>query len=103
MTLIWKGDAVVRHVEIAAAGGMSETVDAAIEEARPETPVNTGATRDSLHRDGEGLRLRWGYGTPWGIWAEIGSRGHAGAHALRRAADRQYARLPARIRRRLVG
>lgn len=99
MSLTWKGDDVVRRIERAAADATVETVDAAIEDARPETPVLTGATRDSLFREGDGLAVRWGYGTRWGIWVEIGERGRAGAHALRRAADRQYERLAERIRR----
>lgn len=101
MSLVWKGDAVVARVERAAAGAMAETIDEAIADARPDTPVDSGRTRDSLRREGEGLSLRWGYHTRWGIWVEIGSRGRAGVHALRRAADHQYGRLTERIRRRL--
>jgi hypothetical protein len=99
MSLKWHGDAVVGRVEAKAARAMAETVDAAIEEAGRDTPVDTGATRDSLRREGDGLRLRWGYHTAWGIWLEIGSRGKAGVHALRRAADHQYGQLVDRIRR----
>lgn len=107
MTLEWKGDAVADRVERAAAEGTEQTVDAAVQEARHHTPVLTGAARDSLRREGDGLAITWGYhvtdeqGRDRGIWIEIGANGRPGVHALRRAADSQYPQLPTRIRRSL--
>ena len=101
MTLRWKGDQVVRNVEVAAVAGTVETVDAAVSDAQGNTPVLTGAARDSLTRENTGLSVRWGYHVVYGIWIEAGARGKAGVHALRRAADAQYGRLASRIARRL--
>jgi hypothetical protein len=98
VSLIWKGDAIVARIERAAEAATIETVDEAISVAAPNTPVLTGATRNSLRREGDGLSQRWGYHTSYGIFVEIGSRGRAGAHALRRAADRAYGHLVRRIR-----
>ena len=103
MTLHWNGDAVARRVETAAAQATEETVDEAVTEARGDTPVLTGAARNSLRRENDGLAVRWGYHVRYGIFIEIGSRGKAGIHALHRAADHQYGTLAGRIRRRLVG
>jgi hypothetical protein len=99
MTLIWKGDAVVAKIERAAARATVETVDDAIADARSDTPVDTGRARDSLRRENDGLAVRWGYHVRYGIFIEIGERGRAGVHALRRAADRHYGQLAGRIRR----
>lgn len=98
MSLTWKGDEIANRWELAAAEGMAETVDEAIADARVDTPVLTGAARDSLTREGDGLAIRWGYHVRYGIWIEIGERGRAGVHALRRAADHQYGSLVERIR-----
>jgi hypothetical protein len=100
MTLTWKGDAIVAAVERDAAAATVETVDDAVLEARGHTPVETGLARDSLTRENDGLAVRWGYHVSYGIWIEVGARGKAGIHALRRAADHQYAKLAGRIRRR---
>jgi len=105
--LEWHGDAIVAKVERAAAAETVAVVDRAVEEARANTPVLTGEARDSLERENEGLAVTWGYhvvdeqGNDRGIWIEIGARGRAGAHALRRAADAQYGQLASGIRRRL--
>lgn len=99
MTLHWKGDAVVARVERDAAAAMVETVDEAVIDARAETPVLTGAARDSLTREDDGLTIHWGYHVAHGLWLEIGARGKAGLHAMRRAADRHYPRLAGRIGR----
>lgn len=95
---VWYGDRVVAAVERAARIGTGEVVDDAVSDAQSETPVDTGAARASLSRENEGLVVRWGYHVRYGIWIEIGERGRAGVHALRRAADRHYGSLHNRIR-----
>ena len=101
MTLQWRGDIVAARVEHAAAEATRETVDDAVEGTRADTPVDTGRARDSVRRENDGLAITWGYHVRYGIFIEIGSRGRAGAHAMRRNADRAYAGLVGRIRRRL--
>jgi hypothetical protein len=107
--LEWNGDAVERAVVRAAAHATVAIVDECVVEARHNTPVLTGAARDSLEREGEGLDVAWGYhvaderGRDRGIWIEIGANGKTGHHALRRAADTHYPRLAGRIARSLAG
>jgi hypothetical protein len=100
--LEWRGDLIADLVERAAAEATRETVDDAVEGARADTPVETGRARDSIRRENEGLSISWGYHIRYGIWIEIGARGRAGVHAMRRNADRAYAGLTGRIRRRLA-
>lgn len=97
MNLQWYGEAVARRAEAAALSGTVETVEAAVDEARVHTPVLSGAARDSLRHEGAGLAMTWGYHVAHGLWVEIGAYGRAGVHALRRAADVQYAQLAHRI------
>lgn len=97
MTLDWRGPMVVARTERAARDAAVEIVDDCLTDAGHDTPVDTGAARDSLFREGDGLAIRWGYGAPHGIWIEIGANGKVGVSALRRAADRHYGRLPGRI------
>jgi hypothetical protein len=97
VSLQWFGDAVAVQAEVAALGGTVETVEAAVDDARANTPVLTGAARDSLRHEGTGLTMTWGYHVAHGLWVEIGAYGRAGASALRRAADVQYAQLGRRI------
>lgn len=101
MKLDWYGDRVAQRVEARAAGAMAETVDAAVGEAKANTPVDTGAARDSVYHEGAGgLLITWGYHVAHGFFVEVGARGKAGVHALRRAADHQYPQLAGRIARR---
>jgi hypothetical protein len=102
MTLIWRGKEVAAKVKRAAEEATVETVDVAVVETQANTPVLTGRARDSVARDNEGLSVTWGYHVPYGIWIEIGARGRTGVHAMRRGADRAYAGLVGRIRRRLA-
>lgn len=101
MTLEWRGELVAERVVRAAAAEATDTVDRALEGAARDTPVDTGEARDSLHREGSGLDIRFGYGAPHGIWIEIGANGRAGVHALRRNADVALNGIVGRIRRRL--
>lgn len=102
--LEWYGDRVAAKVVRAASGAMATVVDGAVDEARANTPVDTGAAQASLGREEQaGLEAKWGYHVPYGIWIEIGSRGRAGVYALRRAADHHYPRLTGEMRRRFGG
>lgn len=109
MSLEWRGDAIKAKVHQAAAEATTETLEAAIDDARINTPVLTGEARDSLRRDNDGTDQTWGYhvvdeeGRDRGIWIEIGANGRSGHHALRRAADNQYPRHAGRIARRFNG
>lgn len=98
--LEWHGDRIRDRISNAADGAVEETVNEAVGEAAIHTPVETGRARDSLAVEMENGRATWGYHVRYGIWIEIGARGRAGVHALRRAADRTYGRLPERIVRR---
>lgn len=93
----WRGDAVADHVTRAAVEGTVETVDAAVEVARANAKVLSGAARDSLRREDSGLVVRWGYHVRYGIYIEIGARGLPGDHNLRSAGDAEYPRLASRI------
>jgi hypothetical protein len=97
----WNGDAIARDIERAAREGTVATVDAAVDMARPNVPVETGRARDSLRREGDGLDISWGFHVAYGIWLEIGEQGRAGLHILRRAADATYGSLVSRIRSRM--
>lgn len=101
MTLQWRGELVVARIERAAVAATRDTVEAAAAGTRADTPVLTGRARDSVRRENDGLAITWGYHVPYGIFIEIGARGKAGVHAMRRNADRAYAGLAGRIRRRL--
>jgi len=97
MTLLWHGDEIALRLERAAAEATEATVDAAIEETQAGTPVETGRARDSVRREGSGLAITWGYHVGYGLFIEVGEQGRAGHHAMRKAADHQYAQLPERI------
>jgi hypothetical protein len=95
----WHGEEIARRVELAAVRGSVEIVDDAAAEAAANTPVLTGAAKASVARENVGRVIYWGYHVPYGIWIEIGARGRAGVHALRRAGDAHYGRLTAAIAR----
>lgn len=98
MTLLWHGEEVYARVVEAAKVATEETVDEAIVDTQANTPVLTGAARASVRREGGGLSITWGYHVAYGLFIEVGERGRAGVHAMRRAADKNYARLAMRIR-----
>lgn len=105
--LEWNGDRVYAEIIDAAKGATVETVDDAVRLGQELTPVRTGAERQSLSRENDGLDVTWGYhvkdeqGRDRGIWTEIGANGRPGVRALRRSADATYPTLSARIRRRI--
>lgn len=100
MPLEWHGDEIKARIHKAADAEVQVTAEDGVREAAVNTPVLTGEARDSLAVEMDGSRATWGYHVPYGIWIEIGDRGRAGAHALRRAADRVYPGLGERIGRR---
>lgn len=104
MTLRWHGDRVYDRVMKAAGDEATATVDEALDITARETPVLTGKARDSLHREGDPLDLRWGYGADvdYAIFIEIGANGRPGVHALRRGFDAVRRGHIGRIARRLA-
>lgn len=93
----WYGDQLKARMHVARTLAAGDVADNAIGEAGPMTPVDTGRARNSLAVERRGTAAIWGYHVGYGIWIEIGARGRAGVHALRRAADRTYGRLSGRI------
>ncbi len=104
MILIWEGERVAVHVELAAAAAQHEIVTEAASIARGLTPVLTGQAAASVEIEpgDDPLRTTWGGHVPYFIFLEVGARGRAGIHMLRRAADSTYPRLAGAIRRRLA-
>lgn len=99
-TFEWYGDEVARAAVDAAEAAAIEIVDAAVEEAKRRTPVDTGAARDSIHRENTGAEIVWGFHVEHGFYIEVGANGRAGRYPLRGAADVTYAGLPAAAARR---
>jgi len=103
LTLDWRGDEVARAMHQAEEAAVEATLDEAVELARQDAPVRTGELRDGIQRFGavegadEGAAGAWGGSAPHTLFVEIGARGRSGVHMLRRAADRAYPRLSARI------
>lgn len=103
MTLDWRGDEIARAMHQAEEAAVEATLDEAVELARQDAPVRSGALRDGIQRlgavegDEAGAAGAWGGSAPYTFFVEIGTRGRAGVHMLRRAADRAYPRLSARI------
>lgn len=91
--LDWRGEQVARAAMRAVTASAEAAVDRAVDEARSNTPRDTGAAAESLERETGGARIVWGYHVRYGIFIEIGDRGRAGRHALRRAADSHYAEI----------
>jgi hypothetical protein len=99
--LEWKGDTIVAKALHAAGQAMDAVASDWEHDAAADTPVLTGAARDSVFVEGTGLDRTMGYGVPYGIFIEIGANGRAGHHALRRSGDRHFGQLAGRTASRL--
>lgn len=102
--LNWEGDGIHKRTAEASRRGIDQTMAEAVTAAKGLTPVVTGTAQGSIqlrparierHR----VAGRWGsFDVNYFIWLEIGARGRAGIHMLRRSADREYPNLIGRIR-----
>jgi hypothetical protein len=103
--LDWKGDDVLAKVHDAERAGLEETGEKMVERARSSHPswrsqtgdAENSITTDPVERTESGARLRFGSTLGRFIFLEIGSRGHAGDHTLRRASDVEGGHLAERI------
>lgn len=94
MTLTWHGDRIVRAIEASAERQTHRVVDAAVEQTKANTPVLTGAAKDSVRKESSsGREVVWGYHVGYGVFIEIGWSGATGNHAMRGAADATYPAL----------
>lgn len=107
-TLVWNGPAVLRNVLRAAEGGISDTMEAASEQAAAETWVLSGVAAESVRDHPRPVQTRgartiglWGSRLWRYLFIESGTVHMAGGHFLSRAADAHYPSLADRIRRRL--
>lgn len=104
--MAWHGDRVAERVHDAEAEGLAETGERIVDRARSDHPgwkSRTGeAERSIIHedvrRDANGSRMRVGSRLGRFIFLEIGSRGRAGDHTLRRAKDVEAGHLAERIK-----
>ena len=110
--LEWYGDDFRRRVDQAQRAAVAETVAAAAERARSSHPGwknVTGATEASItalgevERDRRGVVGRFGSRLAHFLFLEIGFRGRAGDHTLRRALDVEGGHLAERIGAHLEG
>lgn len=107
--LDWRGNQLKEQVAAAAVDAVGDTASAAASRARASHPgwkSQTGATEASIKaerttRDGHVARATFGSSLPHFLFIEIGSRGRAGDHTLRRAGDVEGGHLAQRIASRL--
>lgn len=106
VSLQWFGAEVRKRIRAAEGKAVGQTLDAAAARARGSHrwKNRSGKLQDSIRSFGvntEGQRVvgEFGYGRGYGLFQEIGFRGRAGDHTLRRAGDRQFTDLADRLRR----
>jgi hypothetical protein len=93
-----------QQLEQAILRGMDKTLGEAVAPAKVETPVITGTAQGSIKftpsiKEGTKYVGYFGsYDVDYFIWLEIGARGRAGHHMLRRAADITFPKLNENIR-----
>ena len=103
--LNWRGEEVKQATIQAARYAIDETTAAAVNEAKPNTPVVTGTLQGSIriepaHVENNIVVGRWGsFAVNYAFFVEVGRRGRAGRNMLRNAADSQYPQLRERIRK----
>ena len=115
MKLTWNGDKIMDRVYRAQEKGVNDTMERCASQASAATPRRTGLAAGSIgivmpaKREKDSTRGLWGGpALPSSpaytessrvrlLFLEVGYRGKAGLHMLRRAADREYPQLRSRI------
>lgn len=106
--LRWNGDAISRaFAEIAVPRAMDDTTAAAAiasKSSHPGWKNRTGVAEGSIRGDparkvssGRWLARFGSFDVAYFIWLEIGARGRAGDHTIRRGADKEFPKLAERI------
>ena len=103
-TVDWKGDELLADVLGAAKGGVDAVTLAAIRQAIPKTPVDTGELAGGYGQElatirGDQIVGAWG-NSDWKFWI-VEARHPSQAGFARRAADAVYPTLTDEIKRRL--
>lgn len=105
--LEWKGDKLPPLLREAARLGIDDTTAAAAIAAKESHPTwhnVTGTAEGSIRGDparilGTSVSGLFGsFDVNYFVWLEIGARGRAGDYTIRRAADKEFPRLPGHIR-----
>jgi hypothetical protein len=108
--ITWKGDALKAQIDKATESAVNETLDDAVAQAKSNHPgwknetgnAEAGIRAEKAKKHGDGHYEGQLVGeTPYDIFLEIGARGHAGDHTLRRAADVHFPKLGEKIKKRL--
>lgn len=78
MPLEWKGDAILAKLRAAEQGGLQETAEAVVAEAKGRVHVDTGALKESIQvikpaaSDGDGFKAEVGSESEYAIYQEVG-------------------------------
>ena len=108
VSINWKGPEVRRRVVEATKESIDETMGDCVEEAQPNTPVDTGNLRRSeriiesaTEKNGVIAGLWGSADVDYAIHVEIGTATREGVFMLTNAANSQYPTLPGRIKAKL--
>lgn len=100
----WHGPAMQKRIRAITEDALRETIDKAASAARSQHgwksrsgKLQAGIDYVGLESSKDGLVGSFGYSEPYGLFQEIGFRGHPGDHTLRRAGDREFTSLAGRI------
>ena len=105
--LDFKGKEVLSAVQNAAKDGIDETMAACVNEAKPNTPVVTGALQGSIRFAPAQVRRNavegeWGsFDIDYALAIEAGTGSRPGSFMLRNAADANYPNLSSNISKRI--
>lgn len=101
----WFGADVKKHVRAISEDAVRETAEKGAATARHSHQWHnrSGKLASSIdtfgvEKSGSTITGSFGYSEPYGLFLEIGSRGRAGSHDLRRAGDREAGSMAERIR-----
>lgn len=101
--LEWFGPDLLRRIKGAEESAIHKTLDRAASAASAgrRTKRRTGKLqiqKFDVRRSGNGVVGDFGYTQGYGFFHEVGFRGRAGDHTLRRAGDREFTKLATDLR-----